>query len=476
MLEEATFEVGIRDFRASDLTTRNRFKDKLKIRIDFDGHKHKTKKEIIGGGDVAWNNAHRFNYTIESWRQLEDKKVVIRLMLSKTEVYGVVTVDLHTCATGTAEHNLPIMSLTTSKKVGRLNFFIDMEQISNVAVCFHSVQLRNLTPINKTECNPYLKYAYSLHWPAVVDGSKKATYSDVKYMTTDPRWEDIPELRFSATLKEILRESVVLHVTHHGKVTNTTLGRCNLLFRTLVDNGKTFKDEDVISFKGPLKIDKAEIEGNLNFKFLPKFAQMKAINVARKSIHTENGIYDSAPLIAGMPLPKCQIINSDEPDLRTSVPVSRSGGRSRANTATEPTSTSTSALPDKLMDGYKKEKEKKSKEEKGEKGEKEKKGKTVGQSQPFDSSPSKDKLFPHAEDKHAASPRAARRTLAFPESVTQPKDLISFSPIPARVSSTKQREVVNDPFQDILAKNPFGSPPTETYNPFREQDKVNPFV
>lgn len=35
----------------------------------------------------------------------------------------------------------------------------------------------------------------------VVEGSKKATYSDTKRKTTNPVWDDTPALRFSATLK-----------------------------------------------------------------------------------------------------------------------------------------------------------------------------------------------------------------------------------------------------------------------------------
>ena len=113
------------------------------------------------------------------------------------------------------------------KTVGRLNFGIEMSQVANIAVVFKEVKLRHLKPSNK-ECNPYLKYAYSKMWPLVVDGRAKACYTSVSYNTTDPHWHDLPELRFSASLKEILHESIVLHVTHHGKISNTTLGRCNV--------------------------------------------------------------------------------------------------------------------------------------------------------------------------------------------------------------------------------------------------------
>lgn len=103
-----------------------------------------------------------------------------------------------------------------------------MNQVSNIAVLFKEIKLRHLKPQNK-ECNPYLKYAYSRQWPLVVEGKMRACYSAVQYNTTDPKWSDLPEMRFHGSIKEILQESIVLHVTHHGKMTNTTLGRCNVL-------------------------------------------------------------------------------------------------------------------------------------------------------------------------------------------------------------------------------------------------------
>lgn len=76
--------------------------------------------------------------------------------------------------------------------------------------------------------------------PLVLDNKAKAVYSTTQYNTTDPVWVDLPEVRFRAGLKvqgvsslliqqEILHESIVLHVTHNGKMHNTTLGRCNVL-------------------------------------------------------------------------------------------------------------------------------------------------------------------------------------------------------------------------------------------------------
>ncbi len=125
------------------------------------------------------------------------------------------------------EHNLPIED-KFEKPIGRLNFSIEMEHVTNVAVLFHHVQLKHLTAINGKECNPYLKYAFSLNWQAVEDGKMKANYTPVIENCTDPRWTNLPDLRIKTSLRVLLRESIVLHVTHKSKYTSVTLGKCNV--------------------------------------------------------------------------------------------------------------------------------------------------------------------------------------------------------------------------------------------------------
>eukprot|EP01117_Protostelium_nocturnum_P011573 TRINITY_DN41_c0_g1_i11.p1 TRINITY_DN41_c0_g1~~TRINITY_DN41_c0_g1_i11.p1 ORF type:complete len:667 (-),score=232.04 TRINITY_DN41_c0_g1_i11:99-2099(-) len=311
--EEADFNIVVRDIKVTDLASRNRFRDKLKIVIDFDGTKLKTKKQVISGaGDAKWKGPYKCDYHANSYKRLDDKNLILKLMKSKTEEVGRISVDLWTLATGPKDHNLPIQD-PQGRPMGRLQFSLDMEEVSNVAVLFKEIKLRNLkAPSGSNECHPYLKYAYSKNWPVLDDGKKYAVYSTVQYNNKNPEWFDLPEVRFKASLRELLSESIVLHVTHSGSVLNTTLGRCNLLFRTLVDNGKTFKESDLISFKGPLKIDNAEIQGILIFRFLPRTAQMKPVNAIKKAVHTEKGIHDALPLLPHLPLPKKPMIRSDE--------------------------------------------------------------------------------------------------------------------------------------------------------------------
>jgi len=311
--EEAEFTVIIRDLKATDLQSRNRFRDKLKVILEVDGQKQKSKKQVIGGaGDVKWKGPYKFDYKIWSFKHLGEKQLIVHVNKSSAEEIGRVAVDLWTVATGPKDHNLPITDLQ-GKTIGRLDFAVDMEEISNVAVLFKEIKLKNLKPPSSggQECHPYLKYAYSKNWPVLDDGKKYAVYSTVQFNNRNPEWYDLPEVRFKASLRELLQESIVLHVTHSGSVLNTTLGRCNLLFRTLVDNGKTFKESDLISFRGPLKIDNAEIAGVLVFRFLPRTAQMKNVSAIKKALHTEQGIQDGVPLLPHLPLPKISVTRSD---------------------------------------------------------------------------------------------------------------------------------------------------------------------
>ncbi len=100
------------------------------------------------------------------------------------------------------------------------------------------------------------------------------------------------------------------------------------------------------------------------------------MNVLKKAIHTEKGIFDAVPLITGLPQPHGPVILSqdDRKSLQTS---GEDAPRSR--------STSTSG---KLLENVKKAKENQSPKQKGA---------TI--SNPFES-PTKDKLFPHAEDQY----------------------------------------------------------------------------
>jgi hypothetical protein len=85
----------------------------------------------------------------------------------------------------------------------------------------------------------------------VIEGKVKAMYSQAQFQAANPMWKevDLPPLIFKASLPELVKESIVVHATHKGKMVNTTLVRANLLFRSLVANGKSFAENDLITFQ-----------------------------------------------------------------------------------------------------------------------------------------------------------------------------------------------------------------------------------
>lgn len=82
--------------------------------------------------------------------------------------------------------------------------------------------------LTKINCIFFSFYS-NLFRPKIQEGSltQKAVYSNVEH-GENPIWHNLPELRFKASLKEMLHESIVLHITNHGKLYNQTLGRCNV--------------------------------------------------------------------------------------------------------------------------------------------------------------------------------------------------------------------------------------------------------
>eukprot|EP01114_Cavostelium_apophysatum_P021932 TRINITY_DN778_c0_g1_i1.p1 TRINITY_DN778_c0_g1~~TRINITY_DN778_c0_g1_i1.p1 ORF type:complete len:514 (-),score=137.89 TRINITY_DN778_c0_g1_i1:78-1619(-) len=326
----------------------------MRVRIFFDDRKFKTEKEPVGGGDVSWKSHFIYDYIQPSEhtsmvvvefvkKQLEQKHMKIQVLCQHDEKtsgtpLGQCSVDLYTLATGPVDHNLSLQD-GEGNVVGRMFFSVDMAQVTEVLVMLKEIHVKNLrsTEEDVFNLNPYLKYAYSKDWPAIADGKMKATYSETQYKMPSPSWSEsqMPWLKFRASLNELVKESLVMHVTHKGKYTNTTLGRCNLLFRTLVDGGKSFKEEDLISFKGPLnkKDSGTTIEGRLLFKHLPIFAQMKPIAGGRQAVHTEKGIYDAMPLLTWVPRPSVPVFHSDTPSAEVGTPKTARKSRTRADSS-----------------------------------------------------------------------------------------------------------------------------------------------
>jgi len=149
---EGHFRVNVHHVKAINLTTRHRFKEELKLYCQFDDKKFKSKRVQCGGGDVEWKN---FSWKMDDFlvyniRFLQEKTFTIDIGCKhdKNELVGSVSVDLYTLATGPVDHNLPLTD-AQGKNVGRLEFSVEMEHVTNVAVIFREVKLKGLASLSE---------------------------------------------------------------------------------------------------------------------------------------------------------------------------------------------------------------------------------------------------------------------------------------------------------------------------------------
>jgi len=322
-----SFHLELMNLRATHLVPRHRFKEKLRIRIGFDNVFVKTEKRDVVGPDLSWKFHWNSEWTLVAptaiWTPELAKKELIKRHLfmvfccqHNCEPLGKCSANLWTIATGPVDHNLPILN-TDGKEVGRFEFSMKMEQLTEVICQFQDIKVLNLRNApGESVVNPYLKYAFSKHWLEITSllPNQRAIYAETKHKNYNPEWRHLPTLRFRTSLNEMSHESIVVHVNHRGSSHNTNLGRCNLVFRTLVEKEKdSFAENDLIEFRGPLQTNYsgATIEGHLVCKSLPCLGQMKSSHPSKRAVHTEKGIVDAIPLLPWLPLPDDDLLKSE---------------------------------------------------------------------------------------------------------------------------------------------------------------------
>jgi len=297
------------------------------VHFNFDGKVLKTEKEPIGGGDVVWKkfhwehdwnlvNEHASQLTFSFVKQeLLEKKLTIEVQFTEktkgsSPTLGTCAVDLWTIATGPVNHNLPLE--VNGKSVGRIGFSVEMVEYSDIICRFQDVSVLGLKPIfGEDQLNSMLKFGYSKVWNQIEHGKLKAIYSEIIENDFNPSWNDLPILKFKAPLNDMISQSIVLHVVHKTKNKELVIGRCLLLFRSLVEgSGEDFKEDDLIEFGGPLESKTSDIiiKGHLTFRNLPHFAQMRPINPIKDAVNTEKGVIDAVSILSWLPKPEKPII------------------------------------------------------------------------------------------------------------------------------------------------------------------------
>mmetsp|Transcript_15371 Transcript_15371/g.21432 ORF Transcript_15371/g.21432 Transcript_15371/m.21432 type:complete len:449 (+) Transcript_15371:56-1402(+) len=305
------FLVELKNFHAKEIFHKGRLADDLSLKIYFDDHTfHTSEKHSGSDGEAIWSFHKHFVYKVPvgelNHLHLEGRVLRIVVWQAHRGQYGETTVDLYTLATGPLDHDLPIIG-ADKHVVGRLAFTVVMEHFTEVVATFQFIKITNLFPLpGHQRTHAYLRYGHSTTWRQNGYFEESRVYDD----TENPEWWDLVPVDFVTSWARFVKESIDIAVCHHGTWTDGEYGHCNLIF---VKPGKNMMTEGKEShFQGPLKYGNCKIEGKVVVTGLPKYGQMIPTSSLKKSIHTENGIYDSQPLLIGLPLPKCPIIETGE--------------------------------------------------------------------------------------------------------------------------------------------------------------------
>jgi len=216
------------------------------------------------------------------------------------DIIGVCAVDIHTCASGPSHHDLELIG-EAGEPCGRLLFDLEMVQVSSIKATFYDVKAIQLqAPPPEHTLDPYVEYHYSGD-----QNSQNFAQSTVCFQTLDPIFEDPIELDFSADLKTMLTESIVVKVKNYQQI----VAECVIPMKKYFCFDPRIRFMETLYYQGK---EAGVIDGWLSFDNLPFFGQMSG------GVHCELGISEAMPLMPGVPLPRmpvsCQPFVPEDPD------------------------------------------------------------------------------------------------------------------------------------------------------------------
>merc|ERR1711871_130762 len=221
-------------------------------------------------------------------------------IFSSDDIIGVCAVDIHTCASGPSHHDLELIG-ESGEPCGRLLFDLEMVQVSTIKATFYDVKALHLqAPPPEHTLDPYVEYHYSGD-----SNANNFAQSTVCFQTLDPIYEDPIELDFSADLKTMLSESIVVKVKNYQQI----VAECVVPMKKYFCFDPRIKFTEDLYFQGK---PAGHVEGWVSFDNLPFFGQMTG------GVHCELGISEAMPLMPGVPLPRmpasCQPFVPEDPD------------------------------------------------------------------------------------------------------------------------------------------------------------------
>jgi hypothetical protein len=286
-----------------------RFKDihgKLDLSYDINFADTWNFSSTVVKGDLnpTWNDRHVFDFSPDDVLHFHNKHLTIELWKrgvgSKKSQVGYVKVDLFTLASGPVSHNLQLMKKSKKEDVEkpvkntRVQFDVTMVCTGEAEITVYDIavvllrqsSLKVQDNTRKNDC--FLEFFLR-------SDSKKLSRTTICYNTMSPSWMDLPPIRISGTLKDILNDTIIIRAFDYNTTVVELIGECQVpLMRVYTLNESRMPFKETFMFQN---VPFGEICGEIVLAKLPPFAQMEG------GQHTEDGIFDAAPVVEEAPQP-----------------------------------------------------------------------------------------------------------------------------------------------------------------------------
>lgn len=296
------FRVKVSNFHASGLSPKR--SAALYLQCDFDSYKFfktPTAAKDKRATDVRWRFNLLFFYETKFMDKLDKKLFNVDVYEHKTlganGVFGSITTDLYTLATGPVHHDM-LLTTKTNQAVGRLSFDMEMEHITDCHIEIRDLSISNIRDEHghaAHNINPYVEVLFTN------DPEKTIARTPALRSNLMPVWPELRPLRYKTTLRDIVSNGKLEFTLKDDKMVgrDITLATFQVDLRALY----SFRD-DINTFQGVMHNNAkgvqnaASIQGAITFRKQPQLGNMTG------GRHTETGIRDAIPMCAGVPLPK----------------------------------------------------------------------------------------------------------------------------------------------------------------------------
>jgi len=284
--------------------------------------KSKLQTEVVKNShDAQFSSSFTFEYQLSNCEELKNRFLTVEVMdhsaLKSDSILGYVTLDLFLLATGPVTHDVAIQKIDKKNKSsrakehgfttrGRLNFSVTMKCISTIDVSLSNVSCSQLRPGNKHhfaewENDSHLEIYFKDHPDA-------RRLTPICYNTNNPSWLRIAPLPFTATLRSLLKQTIVVEVYNDCEGAKELLGTSSLSLSSCYS-----LREEPVHFTEAFEFKDTKfgyIEGQMTLRDLPPLAQME------DGLHCDTKIMQASPIVVGAVTPDKKIYK-----LRLNAPV-----------------------------------------------------------------------------------------------------------------------------------------------------------